>query len=293
MSDEFSVAVKRVVADPAAGPALDELVNTEAARLISELNGDEFDLSAAVDDSRIAPRLDRYAVLTSGLARAFALGARWSGDLARPIWPAVLQRVVAGVDRSGGQATWADLSLYPGVLLTYAFGVGSLAGGGYDNLAAILLEPRVRHRNEWQQAVAILYGQAVLESAQALRAGLPSTFIPLSDRLAADLRPPLAVVVPDQVAFDGLFDRFECLLGLVYSDAMKVGWAPTGRFVYDQYGTGADKLIEAEIAEAGASWAPLTAGLFAGSKDRLDEALGSWRSVVEAVRREARFRRFR
>jgi hypothetical protein len=52
-------------------------------------------------------------------------------------------------------------------------------------------------------------------------------------------------------------------------------------------------MIEAEIAEAGASWPPLTTGLFGGSKDRLDEALDRWRQVVEVVRREARFRRFR
>jgi len=293
MSSELLDAVKRVVADPAGGPALDELVNSEAVRLVSALNADEFDLSTAVDDSGIAARLDRYAAQTSELASAFALGARWSGDLARPIWPAVLQRVVAGVDRSGGQATWADLSLYPGVLLTYAFGVGSLAGGRYDNLRAILLEPRLRYRNEWQLGGVVLYGQAVLEGVQAVRAGLPNTFIPMSDRLVADLCPLLAVVVPDEAAFGRLFDRFECLLGLVYADIVRVAWTPTGRFVSDQYGTGLDKVIEAEIAEAGASWPPLAAGLFGASKDRLDEALGRWRSVVEAVRREARFRRFR
>lgn len=293
MTDDFLAAVKRVVADPASGPTVDELINAEAAPLIAALNAGEFDLRAGLDGSSVAARLDRYTALTSELARSFALGGRWSGDLARPIWPAVLQRVVAGVDRSGGHTTWADLSLYPGVLLTYAFGVGALAGRRYDNLHAILLEPRMRYRNEWQPAGAILYGQAVLESDQAAHAGVPNTFIPLSDRLAADLRPLLAVVVPDEIAFDREFDRFECLLGLVYADVVKVAWAPTGRFVADQYGTGADKTIEAEIDEAGASWPPLSAGLFGGSKDRLDEALERWRNVVEAVRREARFRRFR
>lgn len=293
MTVDFVAAVKRMVADPASGPALDELINAEAGRLIAALNGEEFDLRSGLQGSSVTARLDRYTALSSELARSFALGGRWSGDLVRPIWPAVLQRVVAGVDRSGGHTTWADLSLYPGVLLTYAFGVGALAGSRYDSLRAILLEPRVRYRNEWQAAGAMLYGQAVLESDQAARAGLPNTFIPISDRLAIDLRPLLAVIVPEEIAFDRVFDRFECLLGLVYADVVKVAWAPTGRFVADQYGTGADKALEDEIAEAGAAWLPLSAGLFGGSKDRLHEALDRWRSVVEAVRREARFRRYR
>jgi hypothetical protein len=293
MSNDFVVGVKRVVADAAAGPTLDELVNAEAGRLITALNGGEFGLTTEVQDEGIVPRLDRYVALTSDLARAIALGARWSGESTRPILPAIIERVVAGVDRSGGQTTWADLSLYPGVLLVHASGVASLAGGRYDNLRAILLEPRVRYRNEWHAAAEILYGQAVIDSGQAVRAGLPNTFIPLSDRLAADLHPLVADVVPDHAAFDRLFDRFECLLGLVYADVTKIEWAPTGRFVSDQYGTGVDKIIEAEIGEAGAAWPPLAAGLFGGSPKRLDESLDRWRKVVEAVRREARFRRLR
>jgi hypothetical protein len=293
MSDEFVIGVKQAVADPAAGPTLDDLVNSEAGRLIAALNGVEFDLTTGVHDDGIVARLDHYAALTSDLARAVALGARWSGDLVRPIWPAVIERVVAGVDRSGGQTTWADLSLYPGVLLVYASGVASLAGGRHDNLRAILLEPRLRYRNEWHVAAGILYGQAVMDSGQAARAGLPNTFIPLSDRLAADVHPLVADVVPDRAAFDRLFDRFECLLGLVYTDVMKVAWAPTGRFVSDHYGTGIDKVLEAEIGEAGASWPPLAAGLFGGSQERLGESLDRWRGVVEAVRREARFHRQR
>lgn len=47
----------------------------------------------------------------------------------------------------------------------------------------------MRYRNEWHLAAEILYGQAVIDSQQATRAGLPSMFIPISDRLAADLRP--------------------------------------------------------------------------------------------------------
>lgn len=294
MGDDFMTEIKRVVADPTAGPALNDLVNAEAGRLLEGLGGEEFDPGAPVSDEAVISRLDRYATLTADLARAVALGARWSGDSVRPLWPALIERVVAATDRASGQTIWADLSLYPTVLLLYAAGVGALAGGRHDNLAAFLLEPRVRSDNEWRLAVEVLYPGAVLDLQQKPRVvGLPDTYAPLSDRLAADVRPVVADLAPDDAAFNRLFDRFEYLLGLVYVDATKMAWGPTGRFAADQYGTGIDQQIEAEIKETGASWGPLAAGLFGGSLERRDESLDRWRKSVEEARRQARMRQIR
>lgn len=291
MSDEFLAEIKQVVADPTAGPRLSDLVNAEAGRLIAALAGDEFDPTAPPSNEGVIDRLDRYAALTADLACAIALSARWSGDSVRPIWPSLIERVVAAVDRARGQTIWADLSLYPGVLLMYASGAGALAGGRYDNLRAVLLEPRLHYHNEWRRAVDLLYPVAVLDDRQARAAGLPKTFAPMSDKVATDLRPVMADLVPHDAAFGRLFDRLEYLLGLVYIDITKTNWAPTGRFVADQYGAGIDQQIEAEIAEAGESWAPLVAGLFGGSPERLEESLGRWRAHVQAVRTQARFYR--
>jgi hypothetical protein len=294
MGDDLLAAIKQSVADPTAGPSLNDLLNAEAGRLVTALAGDEFDPAAPASDQAVIDRLDRYAALTGDLASAVALGARWSGDAVRPIWTSLLERVVGAVDRGQGQTIWADLSLYPAVLLLYASGVGALAGARYDNLRAVLLEPHLRYHNEWRAAVEALNAIAVLDPRQAARvAGLPNTFAPLSDRLAADLRPLVVDLVPDDSAFDRLFDRFEYLLGLVYVDFTKTAWGPTGRFAADQYGTGGDRLIDAEITEAGASWAPLAAGLFGGSYERLEESLGRWRKYVDEVRRQARFHRIR
>jgi hypothetical protein len=291
MGDEFLVEVKQFVADPAAGPRLNDLLNAEAARLIVAVGGDEFALGAPVSDEGVVGRLDRYAAMTGELARAVALGARWSGDLVRPIWPSLVERVAGGVDRAGGQTIWADLSQYPGVLLLYAAGLGALDGERYDNLRAVVLEPHVLYHRERRMAIEVLNAETLMDSSQAARvAGLSKTFAPMSDRLATDLRPLVADVVPDEAQFARLFDRFEFLLGLVYLDVTKTAWAPTGRYVIDQYG-GADQVVEAEIKADGASWAPLKAGLFGGSLERLEEALERSRKVIEAARREARFRR--
>jgi len=290
MNDDFLTEIKRVVADPTAGPALNDLLNTEARRLVEALVADEFDLGAGVSNVAVIDRLNGYAALTADLARAVGLGARWSGDSVRPIWPSLIEWVVASVDRAGGQTIWADLSLYPGVLLLYASGVGALAGGRYDNLRAILLQPRLRYHNEWLLAVEVLNPVRVLDARQATRIdGLPKTFAPISDRLAADVRALVADLVPDDAAFNRLFDRFEYFLGLIYVDAKNAPWGPSGRFVADQYGTGIDQMIDEEIVQAGASWAPLAAGLFGGSAERLEESLGRWRKHVQEVRIQARF----
>jgi hypothetical protein len=61
MSNDFMTEVKRVVADPTAGPTLNDLLNAEAGRLIEGRGGPEFDPAAPVSDEAIISCLDRYA----------------------------------------------------------------------------------------------------------------------------------------------------------------------------------------------------------------------------------------
>lgn len=74
-------------------------------------------------------------------------------------------------------------------------------------------------------------------------AGLPDTFSPLSDRLASDVRPLVAHLVPD----DAAFDRLEYLLGLIYLGLIYLdltrteyqAWGPVGRLGAAAAGCGA------------------------------------------------------
>lgn len=68
MAADFLTEIKRVVADPTAGPTLNDLLNAEAARFVEGLRRDEFDLGAAISNEAIIGRLDRYAALTADLA---------------------------------------------------------------------------------------------------------------------------------------------------------------------------------------------------------------------------------
>lgn len=205
--------------------------------------------------------------------------------------------MAAGVDRGSGATIWADLSYYPALLLLYAGGMGSIVGERYDTLKALLLGPRLLHHNRWHPAVEVLLPHTIMDPRQAERvAGLPQTFSPFSDRLATVLRSVLLDLVPDDAAFEQLFDRFEYLLGLIHLDMTRTAdhaWGPVGRFGAAQYGTGIDGWIEEEIKAAQATWGPLAAGLFGGSAERLEESLTAWKTHLEAVRRESRFRQLR
>lgn len=54
MGDEFVTGVKQAVADAAAGPRLNDLLNAEAGRLIAALDGDEFKVAPGDEASSVA-----------------------------------------------------------------------------------------------------------------------------------------------------------------------------------------------------------------------------------------------
>lgn len=53
MADDFVTEIKGVVADPTAGPTLNDLLNAEAGRLVEAPGGDEFDPMGSSLESEI------------------------------------------------------------------------------------------------------------------------------------------------------------------------------------------------------------------------------------------------
>jgi hypothetical protein len=73
MNEAFLTEIKRLVADPAAGPRLNDLLSAEAGRLIAALAGDEFDPAAPPSNEGVIDRLDRYTPLTADLPASLAM----------------------------------------------------------------------------------------------------------------------------------------------------------------------------------------------------------------------------
>jgi len=115
-------------------------------------------------------------------------------------------------------------------------------------------------------------------------------YTPISDHLNAVLRDQLRAVVPENNRYIEVFDRFECLLGMVLADLHEhrasQGYVPSmhvgsfgWRYRHGRSGSPWD-WVQAELSSQGDGWPIL--GLFGGDRKRLEAALSA---VVEATKR--------
>lgn len=113
---------------------------------------------------------------------------------------------------------------------------------------------------------------------------------PASDYLFDLIHPLMETILPQKYRYADCFDLFEYLLALVFADLReKVSsdlWGPIGRFGWkNRYGNeDILKVTADEIGKFGADWAPLKAGLFDGSLDRLNVVKSAFDGVVTRVR---------
>ena len=68
--------------------------------------------------------------------------------------------------------------------------------------------------------------------------------------------------------YENAFARFEILMSLEYMHQTDGDWGPVGRFGKKPL----QQLID-EVQQQGVAWAPLRAGLFNGSEERLNQVL--------------------
>lgn len=168
-----------------------------------------------------------------------------------------------------------ELALYPALIVEYAAGLGAVAGGREAFLAPLLISPFVRERQEWKPCVLVLNPGEVID--QRIGQELPDMarrFTPVSDHLFGILRDAVDGLVFDDATYELVFDRFECLLGLVIADLIRGDsesvWAPVGRFGWRaRYREGNWIAIGAELDKQGERWPLLQGGAFDGSADRM------------------------
>ncbi|MES2211078.1 MAG: hypothetical protein V4515_13005 [Chloroflexota bacterium] len=290
MNEELVASVKAIVADPAKGPALHDLLHAEANRVIEAMRDEQFAAGTAYSKDELARRVAAYEALTEDLSRAAAMVAYWSKATDDRLVAGLVARLANAMERDNGVVPWLEMFLYPALLVMYAGGLGSVIGGRDGLLAALLASPLIHEREEWKPIVLVLHSHNVIDHSIAKELpGLQRRHTPMSDHLAEVLQPWLAPLEPDQPAFEHAFDRFEYLLGLVMFDLRRAahgsGWAPVGRLSWrGERRRGVDAEIAEEISAAGSAWPLLSAGLFGGERDRLTESAAGWISLVREVR---------
>jgi len=282
--------LKRYISEEKHAIRLHDLVLGETEQLQKELTGGSFPvLGVPWNEEQAASRIQQYNALTTNLQSLLSVGCYWGKTSHRSIWTKCIERIANGRNTGGGVKGWLDLQRFPPLSLLYVGGLGALAGRKYGTLLALLTAPRYRtDRGDDFPLLRVLNVWDAFEKnvAQSVLGEGPR-HTPQSDFLCENLRPFLADLIPDPLAYEDLFDEFEYFLALAFSD-MKIptltNWIPVGRFGWRNRLNEGQHVIDKVDKEArryGTEWAPLQAGWFDGSFEKYE---GAKATVVEFMK---------
>ena len=267
--------LKRMLRQETQPIAVHDLVMTEARRLRGAILDRQLP-NGGPDGERLQQCFELYEGLSEVMRGLIIAGCYSGGAMYDQTWVDCLETVTPPKSQHP-QDAWQGLRRYPALILLYAGGIAALAAEKYTTLAALLTKVRITGLVGEAPAVIHLYPWEIW------RGGVPSGYQPVprvsytlvSERLCAHLRESFAQTVPDH-RYEPTFDRFEYLHALVRWDL----WQQNDPGPQEWFGcfiqrNSWDKqreisaLVQAEIDAAEAAWAPLRAGLFGGSVDRL------------------------
>jgi hypothetical protein len=266
--------------DPAATIVVSDSIQKLSDETVARILGDKT-LTAGTPFSgeELQRRLDTYWQSTSALLDAYALGLKWGTDQHAPIWRRALERVANAEQDRNGTVVWLQLRHWPALLLMYGGGLIAVAAQNWSSLRSVVVDPIIDEYNDQAPAVVGLTPTSVLDPGAAQRLdGYERRYTPVSDYLHERLRDYARFDLPEDSRYDRAFDFLELMLALIYVDvsAANSSWVPIGRFGWRRrHNPSTDPLarVRTELDRDGASWAPLTAGLFGGSVDRAEQAL--------------------
>jgi hypothetical protein len=278
-----TATVKRYLVDPSAKIRLNDLINEETERVVSQLTDQAFPASTQLPHAEeLKHRVGRFEAICEILEAILITGCYWGEEYHRPLWIRVLQRVANANENRGGLVYLVKLRRYPALLLLYSGGVAAVAAQKYGTLAALLTQPQVRDENSQNEPLCSgVYPIGVMETEVGrMLPNMDRRHTPLSDHLNAVLRNPLREYVPADDDYQNAFDRFEYLLGIVHADLNKRQWengwwGPVGRFRWRGQHFRESQIrhkMGKEIEQDGGDWAPVKQGLFGGDIDRAKEA---------------------
>jgi hypothetical protein len=284
-----TVMVKRYLVDERDKIVLYDLVGTETERTCAQLKGENFPSMTPPSDEEFVKRVHRYEGITEVLLAIVMTGCFWGDKNQEMLWVKSIERVANAMGPWTGFSLWVELRLYPALLLWYAAGLGAIANGNYSTLAALLVKPKYDGPDSKSPLIRRLNWLAVIESSHnapnLLLAGDGRKYhFPMNEYLHRYLRPALRELVPSDSDYDEVFDRFEYMFSLIWTDEnpenARGGWVPLGRFVakYSMFsevlhrGPRIGEVIDAEVKRDGGDWPPLRVGLFGGSIERFRSA---------------------
>lgn len=264
---------------------LDELISTEANKLMQLTGDDKFSPQGPWNEDEFRNRVQRYEAATETLARIAGVLGRWDDGSQHSLICDVIKALYArAASVGGGLVIWLNIRSYPTLLISMAYCLGLVRAQRWQALHALLHFKIAREHREPISLVRVLVPSSWSgneDNVWRLLEGLDRRRTPVSDHLVgllADWGKSFAGLTDD---FELLFDRFEILASLAYfeqetlvnlqqakSKRQGEQFAPTlmGRFV--RRGSSHETVIQ-ELQSDAMKLKLLDAGFARGSPDIL------------------------
>ena len=295
-SNDETVAdtLKRLIANPSERIRLNDYISDLLRRAVEHLNQKNFPTSGPVTAEEFASRLQRYEDAIVEIQLAAILIAHWATPDQITLLERLFARIAEADKPQGGTVVWLRLAWYPVFLLMYSAGISGLAAGRYDTLRAALLTPV--HPGS-ARALSPVVSPTVISLTEIvehfkLLPDMERKYVPRSEHIFKKLQP----VLEDQLflgqSYDSLFDQFEILLALTFSDIRDEdpnahAWGPPGRFAWKERGRFADDPVYSNYVktakEHGDRWGAIQAGLFKGSSKRFSDIAEAYGRLLAQI----------
>jgi hypothetical protein len=274
--------------------SLHDLVRDEREKLYFQLRAPDFKSDCKEDAllSEVRSRIGKYNQLSELLLTMTLTGSYWDRPDADRIWIDAVQRI-GGTESGGGYSALLNLRRYPAMLLFYAMGIASIAGGNLSFTSRFLSKAKLRSHETGKDEplYSSLCGLRVIEDSLVRHVfeEFRQKKFPVSALLRRELRPILQELIPGESEFEYYFDFWEYLLGMLYMEWSNEPWAPMGEFFVHSVHSHEENRIwskfDKEYLEHGPAWALLSGGLFGGSSDRLASAKAKYDAFLKNMPR--------
>lgn len=225
--------------------------------------------------------IPEFERLNNDLITLFAFGCQWGDSLQFSTWQEVIIRLWNASRERSGPLREAGFEAFLIALLAYSGGIATLHARQYETLFSLLsfeIEDEYGNRGSlaWFLGKIHVGFDRMLPHTQRWQ----GKYQPFSEQLHVVVREPLRTVTSDDSTYENIFDHFEYLLALLYTDQEvqrsggQASWAPAGRFIWrDRHAPerGIIARIQREVASAGPTWPLFQVGFFGGSPARFEQ----------------------
>ena len=234
LSIEAAVAsMKRYLSKPEYRIQLKDFIDSTVDRTISDIHHQDFNMhSPQPDRGTITQRVRLYESACATILPIASVGGAWAEEDNFYVWEQAVERL-STAPSVGGFTMWTDMQTYPGMLLTYAIGSGSVYSNrlGFLNRIFSQLVDDDRYINRRLSAITVLIERSGYLSYDTLE-GMERRHLACSEWLHSVLRTHTRQAVPDDTIYTYTFDKFEMLLSLAYAYLSKRDFFPVGAYYY-------------------------------------------------------------